>query len=249
MTDPAATAQRQQVRQQSLLVGLITLPFRLVGVLGGSLMLCILIECIGLHLFWPEQGWRHAQAMLSHELDQLSQNFTRSVLVQEPGRTAQRLVALAYDGLFIKTGLADWVSDAATRASAGSRRAERDVGFYLGQAYVYSENYLLAAAYSVLVFAVRLLVLCLTLPLFLTAAFVGLVDGLVRRDIRRFGAGRESGFVYHRARASLMPLAVLPWMVYLALPVSVSPLWILLPGAVLLGVAVDITAASFKKHL
>lgn len=249
MTDPAATAKRQQVRQQSLLVGLITLPFRLIGVLGGSLMLCILIECIGLHLFWPEQGWRHAQAMLSHELDQLSQNFTRSVLVQEPGRTAQSLVAMAYDGLFIKTGLAEWVSDAATRASAGSRRSQRDAGFYLGQAYVYLENYLLAAAYTVLVFVVRLLVLCLTLPLFLTAAFVGLVDGLVRRDIRRFGAGRESGFVYHRARASLMPLAVLPWVVYLALPVSVSPLLILLPGAVLLGIAADITAASFKKHL
>jgi integrating conjugative element membrane protein (TIGR03747 family) len=249
MTDPATTAQRQQVRQQSLLVGLITLPFRLIGVLGGSLLLCIVIECIGLHLFWPEQGWRHAQGMLTYELEQLSQNFTRSVLVQEPGRTGQRLVALVYDGLFIQTGLADWVSDAAAQASTGSRRSERDLGFFLGQAYVYLENYLLAAAYTVLVFVVRLLVLCLTLPLFATAAFVGLVDGLVRRDIRRFGAGRESGFVYHRARASLMPLAVLPWVVYLALPVSVSPLVILLPGAILLGVAVDITAASFKKHL
>ena len=54
------------------------------------------------------------------------------------------------------------------------------------------------------------------------ATFVGLVDGLVRRDIRRFGAGRESGFIYHRARASLIPLAVLPWVAYLALPVSVT---------------------------
>ncbi len=54
------------------------------------------------------------------------------------------------------------------------------------------------------------------------AAFVGLVDGLVRRDIRRFGAGRESGFIYHRARAGLIPLAVLPWVAYLALPVSVT---------------------------
>jgi hypothetical protein len=70
------------------------------------------------------------------------------------------------------------------------------------------------------------------------AAFVGLVDGLVRRDVRGFGAGRESGFVYHRARASLMPLAVLPWVTYLALPVSVHPLLILLPSAALLGVAV-----------
>ena len=55
------------------------------------------------------------------------------------------------------------------------------------------------------------------------AAFVGLVDGLVRRDIRRFGAGRESGFIYHRARASLIPLAVLPWVTYLALPFRREP--------------------------
>ena len=87
------------------------------------------------------------------------------------------------------------------------------------------------------------------LPLFLMTAFVGLVDGLVRRDIRRFGAGRESGFVYHRAKATLVPLLVLPWVIYLALPISVSPLLILLPSSVLLGVAVDIAAGSFKKYL
>jgi integrating conjugative element membrane protein (TIGR03747 family) len=77
----------------------------------------------------------------------------------------------------------------------------------------------------------------------------GQVDGLVRRDIRRFDAGRESGFIYHRARASLIPLAVLPWVTYLALPVSVNPLQILLPSAALLGVAVCIAAATFKKYL
>ena len=82
-----------------------------------------------------------------------------------------------------------------------------------------------------------------------TAAFVGLIDGLVRRDVRRFGAGRESGFVYHRAKASLMPLAVLPWVTYLALPISVHPLVILLPSAALLGLAVSLTAGSFKKYL
>lgn len=49
------------------------------------------------------------------------------------------------------------------------------------------------------------------LPLFLLASFVGPIDDPVRRDIRKLGAGRETGFVYHRAKAALMPLAVLPW--------------------------------------
>lgn len=57
------------------------------------------------------------------------------------------------------------------------------------------------------------------------------------------------GFVYHWACATLMPLAVLPWVIYLALPVSVPPLLILLPSAGLLGVATDVAASSFKKYL
>ena len=98
-------------------------------------------------------------------------------------------------------------------------------------------------------FLVRLLVVVMTLPLILTAAFVGLIDGLVRRDVRRFGAGRESGFVYHRAKASLMPLAMLPWVTYLALPISVHALVILVPSAALWGIAVSLTAGSFKKYI
>ena len=97
MTDPAVAAQRQQVRQQGLIAGLVTLPFRFFGVLCGSLLLCIVIECIGLHFFWPEQGWHHAQGMLDYELAQVSENFTRSVLVQEPGRSARWLIEHAYD--------------------------------------------------------------------------------------------------------------------------------------------------------
>lgn len=249
MSDPAVAVQRQQVGQRSLFANVVTLPFRFFGVLCGSLLLCILIECVGMHFLWQEQGWRHAQGMLDYELDQLSTYFTRSVLVQEPGRTAHRVVEYAHEWVFIKTGLLEWAQNASTQASAGSRSQTKDFRYYLSQVYVFSESYLIAAAYTVLIFVVRLLVLCLMLPLFFMAAFVGLVDGLVRRDIRRFGAGRESGFIYHRARATLVPLLVLPWVAYLAMPISVSPLMILLPSAILLGVVMDIAAGSFKKYL
>ncbi|CAJ0796967.1 TIGR03747 family integrating conjugative element membrane protein [Burkholderia multivorans] len=249
MSDPAVAAQRQQQRQQGLIAGLVTLPFRFFGVLCGALLLCILIECVGMHFFWPEQGWRHAQGMLDYELNQFSTHFTRSAVVQEPGRTAHRLVESTYEWVFVKTGLLDWMRDASAQASAPSRGVHRDFRYYLAQVYVWTERYLIAAGFTVLTFIVRLLVLVLTLPLFLLAAFVGLVDGLVRRDIRKFGAGRESGFVYHRAKAALMPLAMLPWVTYLALPVSLHPLVILLPSAAMLGVATNIAASSFKKYL
>lgn len=248
MSDPAAVAQREQARPQGLIVGLVTLPFRLFGVLCGSLLLSVVIECVGMHWFWPQQRWHHAEGMVEYELDQLSSHFTQSILVQEPGRTAHRLISHAYERLFIKTGLLEWAHATFARARSDARPS-RGVKYYVSLAHGHVESYALAASYTLLTFLVRLMVLCLTLPLFLMGAFVGLIDGLVRRDIRRFGAGRESGFLYHRAKASIMPLAVLPWVVYLALPVSVHPLLILLPSAILLSIAVNITAGSFKKYL
>lgn len=249
MSDAASSAQREQIRRQGLIVSTITLPFRLLGVLIGSLLFSITVECVGMHLFWKDQGWRHSQQMLQYELSHLSGHFTRSVVVQEPGRTAHALVDTGYEWVFVRSGLLERMSQTAERARAPTQGQKRNFQYFISQVYVWTESYLIAAAFTTLTFLVRLLVLVLTLPLIFTSTFVGLVDGLVRRDVRRFGAGRESGFIYHRAKASLMPLAVLPWVTYLALPVSVHPLLILLPSAALLGLAVSLTAGSFKKYL
>lgn len=111
------------------------------------------------------------------------------------------------------------------------------------------QTYGLSALFTILKFYVRLVILNLAVPLFAMAALVGFIDGLVQRDIRKFGADRESSYFYHKARGTLLPLAFLPWSLYLALPVSVSPLLVLLPCAALLALAVNLTTASFKKDL
>jgi integrating conjugative element membrane protein (TIGR03747 family) len=245
VTAPVASRQ-PPTRPPSLVARIVSLPFQILGVLVGSLMLAILVEWGGMLVVWPELGPRHAQAMLDYELDQLSVHFRRSLLVNEPAQTARRFV----------DDVIDWMADTGLprrAAPAGGPDAHRDnphdLRYYLSRVYIGSERYLTAAGYTALVVAVRALVLLLTLPLFVMAAFVGLIDGLVRRDVRRFAAGRESGFVYHRARASILPLLVLPWTLYLSLPVSVHPLTILLPCAALLGIAVGIAGSSFKKYL
>ena len=79
------------------------------------------------------------------------------------------------------------------------------------------------------------------------AAAYALLVFLVRRDIRRFGAGLESGFIYRPARVSLTLLVALRSVTYLALLVSVNPLLILLPSATLVGVAMCIATATIKK--
>lgn len=109
--------------------------------------------------------------------------------------------------------------------------------------------YLQAAVYVVMTFVLRLFILLLTAPLFVLAAMTGAVDGLVRRDIRRFGRGYESGFIYHHARRRVMPVFFMTWVVYLSLPFSVPPWVVLLPAAALFGLVISITLGSFKKFL
>ena len=133
-----------------------------------------------------------------------------SVVVQEPGRTATWLAQLAYDWLFVKTGMVDWMTNMTTsrRPGHGARWT-----FAISPPRVSPRCRTTAwPRCTVLTFVVRLVILVMTIPLFLMAAFTGLVDGLVRRDLRKFGAGRESSYLYHKARGSISgrPLDALP---------------------------------------
>jgi len=80
-------------------------------------------------------------------------------------------------------------------------------------------------------------------------AGVALIDGLVRRDLRRWGGGRESSFVYHYAKKAAFPMVIVAWVLYLALPFSLHPSWIILPFAIGFGLTVAVTASTFKKYL
>lgn len=243
-----AQNQQQQVREKGLIARTLSLPFAFIGIMLGSLVISILIEWIGLYFYWPEQGWHHAQGMLNNELQWIDDGYAQSLIVEQPGRTAKELTGLAYEWLFEKSGLIDWINYSAAQSRMNGQQSD---GFarLIGMMYIYVEDYGLAAVYTLLTFLTRLLILTLTTPLFLMATFTGVVDGLVRRDLRRFGAGRESGFIYHRAKMMVVPLAVAPWIIYLALPVSVSPVLVLLPCAAALGVVVSVTVGSFKKYL
>lgn len=251
MADIAEKAQQQQEGQKTFLGILISTPFHFLGVILGSLLVAILVEWICLYIFWPDAGWKHAQQMFEHELGWLSQDMLNSIVIKEPGRTATWLAQTVYDGLMVKTGLQDNINTLTqyARTTSPQQIANIDLRYEIGRVMIKFQDYGLAALYTALTFCVRIVILTLTIPLFLLAAFTGLVDGLVRRDLRKFGAGRESSYLYHKARGTIIPLMIIPWTVYLAIPISVSPLLILGPCAILLGLSVYITVSSFKKYL
>ncbi|QGF92957.1 TIGR03747 family integrating conjugative element membrane protein [Pseudomonas sp. CFSAN084952] len=233
----------QPIQRRGLIVSVIGLFFRIIGLLFASLLFSVLIEFAGLLLFWGDQGWRHSQAMLATELGWLSEHFKFSLILQQPGQTIVQWLAFLNQWLLVKTGFADFAQQA--------RVSSQGNGFWswTNQLYVSNEDFVLAAVYVAFTFVVRLTILVLAMPLFGVAMFTGFVDGLMRRDLRKFGAGRESSFVYHRAKRAMAPLLVAPWIVYLSLPFSLNPLFIFIPSAAMLGITTAVTATTFKKYL
>ncbi|MDD2001989.1 TIGR03747 family integrating conjugative element membrane protein [Pseudomonas putida] len=239
----APTNPPQTQRRPGLIFGALELCLRLLGLLFASLLFSILLEFMGMLWFWPEQGWHHSHAMWLTELGWLSDHLKSSLLVQEPAKATTEILEHLNEWVVVHSGWAQ------VDAHLKLLSLESSLQGQLAQAYVASQDYLLATVFTVFTFVVRVTVLTLATPLFLLVVVTGLVDGLMRRDLRKFGADRESSFVYHRAKRTLLPLMVSPWVIYLSLPWSLNPNWILLPASALLGFMVATTAATFKKYL
>ena len=222
-------------------------------------MFSIIIEWVGLVLWWPEEGIEHSRAMLAREISYLDTDFEkreraesyldtdfrRSVVTSDPARFAKRFADNTYHYLFEVTRFVEfirWVSPPPVMNEQGLRVT-------LHKIYHSMAEYVIAMMQVTQVFSVRLAILTLAMPIFLLFSLVALVDGLVQRDLRRWGGGRESSFVYHYAKKAALPLVVITWVVYLALPFSLHPSFIVLPFAGLFAVSVAVTASTFKKYL
>ena len=210
-----------------------------------SLLFSVLIEWIGMAFWWEEQGLDHSRQMLVNELQFLGADFHRSWLTADPMQFARDVSHRLYRIAFEWTGIVDlihWIAPAPSIEESGVRPV-------LHQIYRPVADYILAGMQITQVFAVRLAILTLAMPVFGLFTLVALVDGLVRRDLRRWGGGRESSFIYHYAKKAAIPLIIMAWVLYLALPFSLHPSWIILPFALAFAFAVTITASTFKKYL
>lgn len=251
----AETQQKEPVRpeterQHGLVYNLLWgWPWALIGMVLVSLMLSLLIEYIAMIFFWPEAGASHSEAVMHTELGWLSTEFTRSLLLSEPSVTVVRWLSAAYQWLFVDSGFSGWIKQQYELQMHGGNDFSRQLNSWSSWLVGYLHEYLLAAVWICIIMLIRLIILLLSLPLFIMVVLVALVEGLGRRDLRRYGAGYESSFVYHHAKKLVKPSVVLPVMLYLSWPAAVWPNFLLLPAAILLGVTVTVTTASFKKYL
>ncbi|EBZ5774157.1 TIGR03747 family integrating conjugative element membrane protein [Salmonella enterica subsp. enterica serovar Redlands] len=203
--------------------------------LTGSLFFSLVVEWLGIAFLWPELGAEHSHLIMNAELSWFAENVTRSLLMTDPAGKLDIILHQTWQWMFIDTGFIPWLEKLRNKPD---------------NAWIHWINtYIQASVWIIMTFVLRVFILLLTAPLFILAVLVGMVDGLVRRDIRRFGCGYESGFIYHHAKRSVIPVFFLAWIIYLSLPFSVNPCFVLLPAALFCGLTVSIMFGLFKKYM
>lgn len=224
------------------------LPISIIGILLGSLLVSLLIEYACIAFLWPEEGAAHSYRVMVAESHWLSEGYTRSLLMSAPVETVSRWVHSAWQWLFVDSGFSHWLQSF-KHASTDGKGLIPDLNRIGATLVNWLGEYLQATVWVTLIFFIRVMILFLSLPLFVLVVITSVVEGLVRRDLRRYGAGYESSFVYHHAKRFIKPALYGPCMLYLAWPTAVWPNLLLLPAALLIGGVLTVVTATFKKYL
>ncbi|EAB2684230.1 TIGR03747 family integrating conjugative element membrane protein [Salmonella enterica] len=218
------------VRRPGLLGWIALLPGVLAGFFLGAWMLAIALEWLGDAFFWRNTCASHSEQVL-----QATWQWWRG----SAGAPTWLVEDLAIVRGKLQQGIAALITS--LNGQSGLFRTET-VTTVIRCA-------LLSAGNVSLTFLLRLAILLQALPLFALIITIGLIDGLVRRDLRRFGAGHESGFVYHHARRMISSSLAATGLVWLTVPVFLDPVYLLVAGAILIGLTISVAVGAFKKFM
>ncbi len=219
------------------------------GLLLGSFFawaVGVIIEVIGIHVpqMWAKQGIAHARGLAEEDLGFIAE-YPRSVLIADT-LVFEREVARIVASPFVRVDALGYYERSLAPIPAevvGIKRTGKLLRRELATAMV-------IGMYVAMDVAMRLWVVVFALPAFALACLLGTVDGLVRRDLRRWGGGRESSFVYHRAKKVTLWALTGGFALYLAWPIGgFNPAYMVLVFTALVAWSLSITVSSFKKYL
>jgi len=196
------------------------------GWLLMALLLSILIEWIGMLFLWDTH---HSRDVLHREITYLSQLDQNMLFMLHPATVAT------------------WVIETLNN---GYRWLQVDKWLPVLQSKFHIAFIAMSSAMDVTyTLVVRLAIVTLALPAFLIWGILGLVDGLVDRDIRKECGGIEHSYFFHRVKPWIVPSLAVSCGLYLTLPFTFNPgMYFLIPQA-LFFIAIYFTASTFKKYL
>jgi len=99
------------------------------------------------------------------------------------------------------------------------------------------------------VFFLKVSVMAFSFPVYFFCGFIGLTRGLVNRELRKWGGGRESSGQFH-LWINMVPVGfVTSWLIYLSWPWTINPNVIVLPFAMFFGYMLMLSAYRIKKYI
>ena len=240
---PARVQPAVQARSRGPLAALFGAVFGLAFATITSFFLGLAIELVGLYSFWQDEGVGHAQRMVQEDFGHL-QAFPRSLIVDDTvgfaaemsGQVLQPFAWLRVPEFIERSRAA---RQATSPQGSSGQRVLREAGRWAEVAIYVAQDTV-----------IRLCIALYALPSFAMAILIGLVDGLVRRDLRKWSGGRESSFVYHHAKRFFFWFLTAGFTAYLAWPFGgVNPAHLMLLFAVGVAAALSTAVSSFKKYL
>jgi integrating conjugative element membrane protein (TIGR03747 family) len=230
-------------RKEPGLIGrLLSGTTQLIAWLIISLIFSIFIEWMGMVYFWPDQRDSHAKEILQADQAYLNQHL------QWQSATYKHLIAERAEQVVRWIDKQVGLVGINHRPTIESGRFFSAITSWASGLYNRYDRYILAAGYVSQTFVIRLTLILFSLPVFALTGLVGAIDGLVERDLRRWGGGRESSNVFNLAKRSIMPAFVMACVIYIGLPYSLNPSFIILPFACLYGLAVRVAFERLKKY-
>jgi integrating conjugative element membrane protein (TIGR03747 family) len=242
---PAANNTGQRPKSRGPVGALLTVLLGFLFSIVSSLFLGAFFEIVGMYLLWPHEGVRHAQAHADEDLAYIGQ-FPRSVLVPDTAAFARQMADWARWPLD-RLGVPSMIERA---ARADPNPARNQAGRALRRGYLEVVRWIEVFYHVAQDTAIRLSVALFALPAFFLAVMVGMVDGLVKRDLRKWCGGRESSFVYHHSKNYTGWFLTGGFALYLAWPFrGFNPTYMVLVFTVMVATSLSITVSSFKKYL
>jgi len=240
------------------IVLLLELGIGLVFVALFAWFIGVVIEIAGSYTLWKDEGEAHAQRLVREDLEHIAA-APRSILVGDTIAFSHRVIQLI-EMPYRKLGIIKWYLGHhgpqareqvdPSRGGTGNKILQRGIGNATASL---SRTFSRVAIVSMLIaqdVLLRMSVAVFALPAFVLACLLGAIDGLVRRDLRRWGGGRESSFVYHHAKRYTAWAMTGGFGLYLSWPFGgFNPAYMVLVFSVLVAASLSTTVAAFKKYV
>jgi integrating conjugative element membrane protein (TIGR03747 family) len=206
---------------------------------------------IGGGLVWSELGQQHAARLVEQDLAYIAA-APQSLLVGDAVAFSQMLIA-AVRWPYQKLGVLErYARDQLQSQTPPQPQGDRNRGI----AHAAEQLATMTARALVITMLVaqdvllRLAVALFALPAFALACLLGTLDGMVRRDLRRWSGGRESSFIYHHAKHYTLWALTGGFGLYLSWPLGgFNPAYMVLIFTVLVAATLSTTVGAFKKYL